>query len=139
MAVVVLDGSDVMLTVGDGIGGGLVETTCHSDETCALPPGPVASMTNVCLPGDRPLYDFGLAQLVEWPPSSEHEIDAAFVDFQLNDAFGDVVGLVGCAVSSSVGGGGVPATTAQVTVVVAVPHLLITFSTKVWDPTARPE
>ena len=102
-------------------------------------PGPVASTTNVCFPGGRPLYDFGLAQLDRWPPSSEHEVDAAFVDCQLNVAFGDVVGLVGCAVSSSVGGGGVPATTAQVTVVVAVPHLLITFSTKVWDPTARSE
>ena len=140
MAVVVVpDGSDVMLTVGAGGGGGLVETTSQTDESWALPPGPVASTTKVCFPGPRLLYDFGLAQLDELPPSSEHEVDAAFVDVQLNVAVGAVVGLLGCAVSSSVGGGGVPATTAQVTVVVAVPHLLITFSTKVWDPTPRPE
>ena len=139
VAVVVLDGSEVMLTVGAGVGGGLIETTSHADETWALPPGPVASTRKVCFPGARPLYDFGLAQLLRWPPSSEHDVDAALAAVQLNVAFGDVVGLVGCAVSSSVGGGGVPATTAQVTVVVAVPHLLTTFSTKVWGPVARSE
>lgn len=139
VAVVELDGSDVMLTVGAGVGGGLVETTSQTAETWALPPGPVASTTKVCLPGARLLYDFGLAQLPSWPPSSEHELDVVFVDAQLNDAFGDVVGLDGCAVSWIVGGGGVPASTVQFTVVVAVPHLLLTFSTKEWGPSGRSE
>jgi len=121
------------------VGGGLVEVTSQTAETCALPPGPVASTTNVCLPEARPLYDLGLAQLPAGPPSSEHEVDVALVDVQPNEALVDVVGLDGCAVSWIVGGGDVPATTVQFTVVVAVPHLLLTFSTKVWDPTPRLE
>ena len=104
-----------------------------------MPPGPVASTTKVCFPGPRPLYAFGLEQLASWPPSTEHDVDAVFVDVQPNEALVDVVGLAGCSVSWIVGGGGVPATTVQFTVVVAVPHLLLTFNTKVWDPTGRPE
>jgi len=63
----------------------------------------------------------------------------AFDDVLPNEAFVDVVGLDGCAVSWIVGGGDVPATTVQFTVVVAVPHLLLTFSTKEWGPTPRLE
>jgi len=55
VAVVVPDGSDVMLTVGTGFGGGLVAVTSQTAETWALPPGPVASTTKVCFPGARPL------------------------------------------------------------------------------------
>ena len=140
--VVELDGSEVMLTVGaagGGGGGGVDEVTSQVAATCALPPGPVASTTNVCLPAPRPLYDFGLAQLPAGPPSSEHVVDAELLDVHPNEALVDVVGLDGCAVSWIVGGGGVPATTVQFTVVVAVPHLLLTFRTKVWSPTARSE
>jgi hypothetical protein len=135
VTVVGLTGSEVMLTVGAG--GGLVETTSQVAETWAFPPGPVASTTKVCLPGASPLYDFGASQTAGWRPSSVHFVAVAFSAFQSNVAVGDVVGLVGCAVSWSVGGGGVPATTFQFTVVVAVPHLLLSFRTKVWAPTER--
>jgi hypothetical protein len=122
---------------GDVVGGlgGLGAATSQTVEICAFPPGPLASTTNVCVPFGRPLYVLGLAHAVAWP-SSEQVADDVLVADQANVALEDVDGLSGCVVSSSDGGADVPGTTFHSVETVAVPHLLLTFTTKVCEPTA---